>query len=58
MIIKCPTCGRIIGDTTTSIDARINCKRCGQQEIHVRVANFDNYLIGHKATEEQNDKSE
>ena len=44
MKIKCPTCGRVLGDTTKSLDARLNCKRCGEQEIHIRIASFDNYI--------------
>lgn len=46
MKINCPSCGRVIGDTEQSLDAHINCKRCGQQDIHVRVANFNDYLTG------------
>ena len=65
MKINCPTCGRTIGDTTTSFDATLNCKRCGAQKIHIRTANFDNYLNwsnstklnGQQATEESDDKS-
>jgi DNA-directed RNA polymerase subunit M/transcription elongation factor TFIIS len=66
MKIKCPKCGRIIGDTEQSLDAHINCKRCGEQKISIRTASFKDYLNwsnstklnGHKATEETHDKSE
>ena len=57
MKIKCPTCGRIIGDTQSTLDAHINCKRCGEQEIHIRIASFNDYITGHKATEETHDES-
>ncbi len=55
MKLTCPKCGRVLGDTQKSIDAHINCKRCGEQEIHARVASFDNYLKATEATEESND---
>lgn len=58
MKINCPSCGRVIGDTEQSLDAHINCKRCGQQDIHIRVANFNDYLNAQKGTEDTNDKSE
>lgn len=55
--IKCPKCGRTLGDTDSTINARINCKRCGVQDINIKVASFDGYL---KATSQRsnNDKSE
>ena len=58
MKIKCPKSGRVIGDTKRSLAAHINCKRCGEQKITIRIASFHDYLIGHKATEETHDKSE
>lgn len=42
--IKCPKCGRILGDTRSSIDCTINCKECGAQRIIIKVANFSDYL--------------
>lgn len=57
MKINCPACGRTIGDTQDNLDATINCKRCGAQKISIRTASFKDYLIGHKATEESDDKS-
>lgn len=57
MKINCPKCGRIIGDTEKSLDAHINCKRCGEQKITIRIASFQDYLNGPKATEETNDQS-
>ena len=57
MKINCPKCGRVIGDTEKSLDAHINCKRCGEQKISVRIASFHDYLNGPKATEETNDQS-
>lgn len=57
MKINCPKCGRVIGDTERSLDAHINCKRCGEQKISIRTANFNDYLKG-QTQENQNDKSE
>lgn len=58
MKITCPKCGRVIGDTEQSLDAHLNCKRCGEQKITIRIASFNDYLNGHMATEETHDKSE
>ena len=57
MKITCPTCKRTLGDTNASIDATINCKRCGAQRIRIVIANHNDYL---KATSQEqiNDKSE
>lgn len=57
MKIVCPTCGRTIGDTEKSLDATINCKRCGAQKISIRTASFKDYLRA-TAQEETHDKSE
>lgn len=54
--IKCPKCGRTLGDTEDSIKARINCKRCGTQEINIKVASFADYIKA-PARKEANDKS-
>lgn len=56
MKITCQTCKRTLGDTNASIDATINCKRCGAQRIRIVIANHNDYL---KATSqgEKNDKS-
>ena len=58
MKINCPKCGRVIGDTEKSLDAHINCKRCGEQKITIRVANFNDYLKANTATEDTNDQPE
>ena len=42
--IKCPKCGRVLGDTSESLDCTINCKDCGAQKITLKVANFKDYL--------------
>ena len=54
--IHCPSCGRALGDTEQSLDATINCKKCGAQKIRLTIADHNDYL---KATsrKEQNDKS-
>ena len=51
--IKCPKCGRILGDTKDSIDCTINCKDCGAQKIVIKVTSFD--YFNHKG--ENHDKS-
>lgn len=49
--ITCPKCSRVIGDTQSNLDAHINCKRCGEQEIHVRTATFKDYIKAPEAEE-------
>lgn len=34
--IYCPECGRILGDTSKSIDANINCRSC-KKAVKVRM---------------------
>lgn len=51
MKITCPKCSRVIGDTQSNLDAHINCKRCGEQEIHVRTATFKDYIKAPEAEE-------
>ena len=34
--LRCPDCGRILGDTETSTDVRLNCHRC-KATVHVKV---------------------
>lgn len=36
MKIKCPNCGRIIGDTSRSIDCNFNCRGC-QKTVPIKV---------------------
>lgn len=55
MKINCPKCGRVMGDTDQSLDAHLNCKRCGEQKISVRVANFNDYLKVDTDQEDTND---
>lgn len=40
--IRCPKCGRVLGDTTHSVDANLNCPRCGTQHV-VNVSFADYY---------------
>lgn len=43
--ITCPACGRILGDTNESMDARLNCRGCKQTvDIKIRVAHCADYL--------------
>lgn len=39
--IKCPKCGRILGDTTSSLDAILNCPNCKQ--VHTRITFADGF---------------
>lgn len=40
--IKCPDCGRILGDTTSDMVANINCKNCKKsQPIAIKIHKFD-----------------
>lgn len=34
--IRCPNCGRIIGDTRQSLDANFNCRDC-KKTVHIQV---------------------
>lgn len=36
MKIKCPKCGRIIGDTEKSIDCNFNCRGC-KNTVHIKI---------------------
>lgn len=38
--IKCPKCGRILGDTASSFDAILNCPNCKQ--VHAKIIFADN----------------
>ena len=43
--INCPNCGRILGDTNESMDARLNCRGCKQTvDVKIRVAHCADYL--------------
>lgn len=43
--IRCPNCGRILGDTETSLDCNFNCRGC-KQTVHIKVliANTTDYF--------------
>lgn len=42
--IKCKTCGRILGDTEKSLDAKINCKTCKKaSHIKIKIVNNTSY---------------
>lgn len=54
--IKCPNCGRILGDTDRSLDCRFNCRGCKETvSVKVRIAPSFDYLTNKGDT---NDKSE
>lgn len=58
--IHCPTCQRVLGDTSRSIDATINCKRCGAQRVRITIADHSDYLTNTQAEnagKDTNDKS-
>lgn len=44
MKIKCPNCGRILGDTEKSLDCNFNCRGCQKMvKVKVKIAeSFDN----------------
>lgn len=43
--ITCPECGRILGDTDKSIDARINCRGCKKTvDIKIQITHCADYL--------------
>lgn len=43
--ITCPECGRILGDTDKSMDARLNCRGCKKTvDIKIRIAHCADYL--------------
>lgn len=53
--ITCPECGRILGDTDKSIDARLNCRGCKKTvDIKIKIVRAADYLEEVK----NNDKSE
>ena len=56
--ISCPNCGRILGDTDSSIDATLNCNGC-KKRVHIgmSIVSFKDYLATIKQ-EQKNDKSE
>lgn len=52
--ITCPSCGRILGDTDKSIDARLNCRGCKKTvDIKINIVRAADYL-----EDKKNDKSE
>lgn len=54
--ITCPECGRILGDTDKSIDARINCRGCKKTvDIKIQIAHCADYL--NLKEEKNNDES-
>ncbi len=43
--IRCPSCGRRLGDTQRSLDCNFNCRGCKQTvRIKVLVANTTDYF--------------
>lgn len=53
--ITCPECGRILGDTDKSIDARLNCRGCKKTvDIKIKIIRAADYL----EEVNKNDKSE
>lgn len=45
MKIICPKCGRILGDTTHSLDANFNCRGCKSTvRINIIMAKSCDYL--------------
>lgn len=51
--IRCPKCGRILGDTDKSIDCNLNCRGCKQTvAVKLVMAATTDYF---KMKEKQND---
>ena len=44
--IRCPKCGRCIGDTKQNVRVTINCHKCGPQEIAIKITRTSDYLKG------------
>lgn len=43
--IKCPNCGRILGDTEKPLNCNFNCRSCKKTvKICIKIANFNDYL--------------
>lgn len=54
--INCPNCGRILGDTSDSMDAHLNCRGCKKTvDVKIKVAHCADYL--NDKEEEMDDKS-
>lgn len=50
--IRCPKCGRILGDTRKSIDCNLNCRGCKQVvQVKLVMASTTDYF---KHKEKQN----
>lgn len=44
--IKCPKCGRILGDTTKSLDCILNCPQCKAVEVKLDIIEPYQEVIG------------
>lgn len=53
--LKCPQCGRILGDTEKTIDCTLNCRDHGAQRIAIKVADFDDAIFKPNAQKENTD---
>lgn len=43
--IRCPKCGRILGDTNKSIDCVLNCPKCNAIPVKITVVGWRDYDI-------------
>lgn len=41
--IKCPKCGRVLGDTAKTVDAVLNCPNCHAVHVSLKIVNFKDY---------------
>lgn len=56
--IRCPKCGRVLGDTEKSIDCNINCRSCKSvQHIKMTIMSIGDFY-NLKRKDNNNDKSE
>ena len=43
--LKCPECGRILGDTERDVDAVLNCHRCKKAvRVNIKITKQADYL--------------
>lgn len=54
MKIKCPNCGRILGDTTRSVDCNFNCRGC-HKTVRIKVNMAESYEDVLRNRKEKND---
>lgn len=41
--IRCPKCGRILGDTDKTVDCVLNCPNCSAVHVVLKIVNFKDF---------------